>query len=92
MDGAVSGIDAIFYTDEEKAVAKQKASDTVLKFWDTIARENTEQSQARRILARMTFQVYFCWPAPAFLNSILNGHLLCSNAPTNSCSWYPPSA
>ncbi len=32
VDGAVSGIDAIFYTDEEKAVAKQKASDTVLKF------------------------------------------------------------
>ncbi len=44
VDGVVSGIDAIFYTDEEKAVAKQKASDTVLKFWDTIARENTEQS------------------------------------------------
>jgi hypothetical protein len=59
VDGAVSCIDAIFYTDEEKAVAKQKASDTVLKFWDTIARENTEQSQARRILARMTFQVFF---------------------------------
>ena len=38
------------------------------------------------------FFSFFCWPEPAFLNSILNGHLLCSNAPTNSCSWYPPSA
>lgn len=59
VDGAVSGIDAIFYTDEEKAAAKQKASETVLKFWDSIARENTQQSIARRQLARMTFQVFF---------------------------------
>lgn len=59
VDGAVSGIDAIFYTEEEKAAARQKVSDTVLKFWDNIARENTAQSKARRELAKMTFQVFF---------------------------------
>lgn len=59
VDGAVSGIDAIFYTDEEKAAAKQKASETILKFWDSIAKENTQQSKARRELSKMTFQVFF---------------------------------
>lgn len=59
VDGLVSGIDAVFYTDEEKAQARQKGSETILKFWEAIARENTEQSKARRMLAKMTFQVFF---------------------------------
>jgi hypothetical protein len=59
VDGLISGIDAVYYTDEEKAAAKQKASETILKFWDAISQESTEQSKARRELARMTFQVFF---------------------------------
>jgi len=55
----ISGIDKIAYTDEEKAEVHQKGTETILKFWEVIARENTEQSKARRILARMTFQVFF---------------------------------
>ena len=55
----ISGIDAIAYTDEEKAEARQKGSETILKFWEAISRESTEQSRARRILAKMTFQVFF---------------------------------
>lgn len=59
VDGLISGIDAIAYTDEEKAEARQKGSETILKFWEAISRENTEQSKARRVLAKMTFQVFF---------------------------------
>jgi len=55
----ISGIDKIAYTDEEKAEVHQKGTETILKFWEVIARENTEQSKARRILTRMTFQVFF---------------------------------
>ena len=55
----ISGIDKIAYTDKEKAEAHQKGTETILKFWEVIARENTEQSKARRILAKMTSQVFF---------------------------------
>ena len=58
-DGLLAGIDKIWQTDEEKSDAKQKASETILKFWELTANENTEQSRARRELARMTFQVFF---------------------------------
>ena len=59
VDGLISGIDKIAYTDEEKAEARQKGSETILKFWEAISKESTEQSRARRILAKMTFQVFF---------------------------------
>ena len=59
VDGLISEIDAIAYTDEEKAEAHQKGTETILKFWEVIARENTEQSKVKRILAKMTFQVFF---------------------------------
>jgi len=58
-DGLIAGLDKICYTEEEKADASQKASKTLLDFWGIIAKENTEQSKARRELARMTFKVYF---------------------------------
>lgn len=57
--GVVNGIDAIFYTDEEKADAKQKGWDTLLQFWDVMSKENTEQSKARRDIAKMVMQAYF---------------------------------
>ena len=55
----ISGIDKIAYTYEEKAEAHQKGTETILKFREVIARENTEKSKARRILAKMTFHVFF---------------------------------
>lgn len=58
-EGIMAGLDKIWFTAEEKSDAQQKATDTLLKFWETVAKENTEQSKARRILAVMTFRVYF---------------------------------
>jgi len=58
-DGIVDGIDAIWFTNEEKAAYKQKGTETILKFWELTAKENTQQSIARRELAKMTFKVFF---------------------------------
>lgn len=58
-DGVIAGLDKVWFTEEEKSEARQKGSDTLLKFWEVIANENTEQSKARRELAKMTFKVYF---------------------------------
>lgn len=58
-DGVMAGIDKVWFTPEEKADAQQKGTETLLKFWEVIANENTEQSKARRELAKMTFKVYF---------------------------------
>lgn len=57
--GLVSGIDMMFYTEEEKAIAQRKNNELVYKFWELTAKENTQQSLARRELAKMTFKVYF---------------------------------
>lgn len=59
VNGVVSGLDVLVLTPEEKIQYNLKKSDLILKFWDSIAKENTEQSKARRELARMTFQVFF---------------------------------
>lgn len=58
-EGVVSGLDHISYTEEEKAEGRQLAVETILKFWEAVAHENTEQSKARRELAKMTFKVFF---------------------------------
>jgi len=58
-EGVVSGLDHISYTEEEKAEGRQLAVETILKFWEAVAQENTEQSKARRELAKMTFKVFF---------------------------------
>lgn len=58
-DGIVNGIDALFLTDEEKLQYRQKGAENILKYWEIISKENTEQSKARRELAKMTFQVFF---------------------------------
>ena len=58
-EGVVHGIDAVFYTDEEKARARQKGWDTLLQFWNVMSKENTEQSKARRDIAKMVMQSYF---------------------------------
>lgn len=57
--GIIAGLDKIWHTEEEKSDAQQKANETLLGFWKTVANENTEQSKARRELANMVFKVYF---------------------------------
>ena len=57
--GLISGIDKCFYTNEEKSEALQKASETLLAFWGKTSEENSEQSTARRELAKMVFKSYF---------------------------------
>ena len=59
VDGLLSGLDKVWHTPEEQSDARQKASETILKFWEAVAKENTQQSIARRRLAEMTFKVYF---------------------------------
>ncbi len=57
--GIVSGIDALILTDEEKIQYNVKSTELQLKFWETFGKENSEQSKARRELAKMTFKVFF---------------------------------
>jgi len=57
--GFIAGIDKMFYTQEERAEAIQKYDKLMLDYWGLITKENTQQSMARRELARMAFQVYF---------------------------------
>ena len=65
-EGVINGLDACFYTDEEKAQDKQvtaqmqqKGFETILEFQKQYASENSEQSKARRDLAKMTFVVFY---------------------------------
>jgi len=64
--GIVSGIDKIWYTEEEKEDTlnkrieyRQKASETILEFVKAFANENSEQSKARREIAMMVIKSYF---------------------------------
>jgi hypothetical protein len=58
-DGLYNGIDMAFYTDEEKAIDQRKKNELIYKFWELTTKENTQQSLARRELAKMTMKVYF---------------------------------
>lgn len=51
LDAGIRGIDALVYTDEEKAVAHQKLMDTWLKLQEQLAGESTVRAVTRRILA-----------------------------------------
>ncbi len=51
LGGAMKGIDAIVYTDEEKAAAKQKLLDNWLELQKALGEETTVRSVTRRILA-----------------------------------------
>lgn len=57
--GIISGIDALVLTDEEKIRYKADGVKLQLKFWEAFGKENTDQSKARRELAKATFYVYF---------------------------------
>ena len=47
VDGVVSGVDAMFFTDEEKSVAAQKVLDFKIEY----AKHTQNQSVARRVIA-----------------------------------------
>ena len=59
-DGIIDGVDKVIYTAEEKADAKQKTHELILELWKQISTENSQQSIARRELAKMVFKVYLC--------------------------------
>lgn len=79
-DGVIKGIDALFFTDEEKSQASQKAIETYIELNKTIASENTVRSITRRMLAVMTMGTFlFLLVAGAFiyvLNSDWAMHIL----------------
>lgn len=65
IDGAVSGLDALVFTEEEKAehglkimAQKTKVMDLWLKMQSVTANENTAKSITRRILAVMVITVF----------------------------------
>ena len=51
LDGAMKGLDAIVYTDEEKSAARQKLMDNWLELQKALGEETTVRSVTRRILA-----------------------------------------
>ena len=58
-DGITRGVDALIFTDEEKNQLRQHGAEILLDFWKSVSSENTQQSMARRELAKMTMQVFF---------------------------------
>ena len=51
IDGVTSGIDKLFFTDEEKADVSQKAMDSIYSFIKTTMDESSIRSITRRVLA-----------------------------------------
>jgi hypothetical protein len=58
LDGTISGIDKIFYTEEERADAKAKVFDQWLKLQEMLGEETSVRGMTRRILAIMFCGVY----------------------------------
>ena len=51
VDGVISGVDKLFFTDEEKTEASQKAMDSIYSFIKTTMDESSIRSITRRVLA-----------------------------------------
>ncbi|WP_054715347.1 hypothetical protein [Marinifilum fragile] len=51
IDGAIKGIDALFFTKEEKAQQSLKVADAQMQFLKTTLSENSARSLTRRFLA-----------------------------------------
>lgn len=51
VDGVLSGVDKLFFTQEEKAEASQKAMDSIYNFIKTTMDESSIRSVTRRVLA-----------------------------------------
>jgi len=58
-DGIVDGLDALIYTEEERAKMSQKGAETLLEFFNVFARESSPRALARRALAVKTFDAFF---------------------------------
>lgn len=58
VEGIKSGLDKMFYTDEEKADASRRITELHLKFIELSASENTVRSITRRYLAIMIMGIY----------------------------------
>jgi hypothetical protein len=58
VDGAVSGIDKLFYTNEERADAKREIAKGVSEFVNNTLEENTARSRTRRVIAIMIMGVF----------------------------------
>ena len=57
--GIMDGLDHLRFGDQERAELSMKGAEIVLKFWDQTAKENSEQSKARRMLAMLTLRSFF---------------------------------
>lgn len=51
VDGVISGVDKLFFTDEEKTEASQKAMDSIYSFIKTTMDKSSIRSITRRVLA-----------------------------------------
>lgn len=77
--GIMDGLDHLRFGEQERAEFSQKGAEIILKFWDKMAQENSEQSKARRELAVLTLKSFFymlflaivCRIAGTFLESML---------------------
>ncbi len=58
LDAGIKGIDAMVYTEEEKAGARQKLMDWWLKVQQQLGEETTVRSITRRVIAFAAFGAY----------------------------------
>jgi len=58
MDGAINGIDALFFTKEEKAQQSIKVADAQMEYLKTTMSENSARSLTRRYLAMAIMGVF----------------------------------
>lgn len=58
-DGIISGLGNLNYTTQEQAEAAKESARIINDMWKTYQGENTEQSKARRWLAKLTFAVFY---------------------------------
>jgi hypothetical protein len=58
LDAGISGIDKIFYTDEEKADARQKLGDSWIQLQTILTQETSVQAVTRRILSVLVVVPY----------------------------------
>jgi hypothetical protein len=65
IDAGVNGIDALFFTEEEKAEYNKKLQDLHLEMIKITANESTAQSISRRMIC---LPVVYSWLAMIFLN------------------------
>lgn len=57
--GIMDGLDHLRFGDQERAEFSMEGAKIVLSFWEQTAKENSEQSKARRMLAILTMRSFF---------------------------------